>query len=127
MTLTACRRLDVTAPSSADGVDVRDDPTTARSAWCRSAPLFAGTVASNLRYGDADASDDDLWRALELAQAKPFVEGLEGGLEALIAGGTNASGGQRQRLAIARALVKKPRTIRRLFWRTSRRMPCLHH
>ncbi|PZU29141.1 MAG: multidrug ABC transporter ATP-binding protein, partial [Microbacterium sp.] len=71
--------------------------------------LFAGTVASNLRYGDRDASDEDLWRALELAQAKDFVESLDGGLEAAIAqGGTNVSGGQRQRLAIARALVKKP-------------------
>ncbi|MFF7632111.1 ABC transporter ATP-binding protein [Kitasatospora sp. NPDC008050] len=71
--------------------------------------LFTGTVASNLRYGKPDATDEELWRALETAQAKDFVERLEGGLEAPIAqGGSNVSGGQRQRLAIARALVRKP-------------------
>ncbi|MEH0423165.1 ABC transporter ATP-binding protein [Streptomyces sp. B21-083] len=71
--------------------------------------LFAGTVASNLRYGNPDATDDDLWRALEVAQGKGFVERLEGGLDAPIAqGGTNVSGGQRQRLAIARTLVQRP-------------------
>lgn len=71
--------------------------------------LFSGTVASNLRYGKPDATDEELWRALETAQAKDFVERLEGGLEAPIAqGGSNVSGGQRQRLAIARALVRKP-------------------
>jgi len=71
--------------------------------------LFTGTVATNLRYGNPDATDDDLWRALEVAQARDFVERMEGGLDAPIAqGGTNVSGGQRQRLAIARALVHKP-------------------
>ncbi|CAL9571079.1 ABC transporter ATP-binding protein [Streptomyces sp. Tu 3180] len=71
--------------------------------------LFAGTVATNLRYGDPDATDEELWHALEVAQAKEFVERLEGGLDAPIAqGGTNVSGGQRQRLAIARTLVQRP-------------------
>ncbi|MFE5185654.1 ABC transporter ATP-binding protein [Streptomyces sp. NPDC056628] len=71
--------------------------------------LFAGTVATNLRYGNPDATDDELWHALEVAQAKEFVERLEGGLDAPIAqGGTNVSGGQRQRLAIARTLVQRP-------------------
>jgi ATP-binding cassette subfamily B protein len=71
--------------------------------------LFSGTIADNLRYGDPDASADDLWRALDIAQARRFVEALPGGLDAPIAqGGTNVSGGQRQRLAIARALVGKP-------------------
>ncbi|MFI9149519.1 ABC transporter ATP-binding protein [Streptomyces sp. NPDC053367] len=71
--------------------------------------LFAGTVATNLRYGNPDATDEKLWHALEVAQAKEFVSGLEGGLDAPIAqGGTNVSGGQRQRLAIARTLVQRP-------------------
>ncbi|MFD7538742.1 ABC transporter ATP-binding protein [Streptomyces sp. NPDC059819] len=71
--------------------------------------LFSGTVATNLRYGNPDASDEDLWHALEVAQAKEFVGKLEGGLDAPIAqGGTNVSGGQRQRLAIARTLVQRP-------------------
>nr|WP_202510905.1 ABC transporter ATP-binding protein [Streptomyces sp. SID5643] len=71
--------------------------------------LFAGTVATNLRYGNPDATDEELWHALEVAQAKDFVEGLEGGLDAPVAqGGTNVSGGQRQRLAIARTLVQRP-------------------
>ncbi|MER7899143.1 ABC transporter ATP-binding protein [Streptomyces sp. NPDC096046] len=71
--------------------------------------LFAGTVATNLRYGNPDATDEELWHALEVAQAKEFVERLEGGLDAPIAqGGTNVSGGQRQRLAIARTLVQRP-------------------
>ncbi|MGN9758863.1 ABC transporter ATP-binding protein [Streptomyces sp. SD31] len=71
--------------------------------------LFAGTVATNLRYGNPEATDEELWHALEVAQAKEFVERLEGGLDAPIAqGGTNVSGGQRQRLAIARTLVQRP-------------------
>jgi ATP-binding cassette subfamily B protein len=71
--------------------------------------LFAGTVATNLRYGNPDATDEELWHALEVAQAREFVERLEGGLDAPIAqGGTNVSGGQRQRLAIARILVQRP-------------------
>ncbi|MGW2515750.1 ABC transporter ATP-binding protein [Streptomyces sp. NPDC001617] len=71
--------------------------------------LFAGTVATNLRYGNPDATDEELWHALEVAQAKDFVTKLEGGLNAPIAqGGTNVSGGQRQRLAIARTLVQRP-------------------
>jgi ATP-binding cassette subfamily B protein len=71
--------------------------------------LFGGTVASNLRYGNTQASDDELWAALEIAQAREFVEAMPGGLDAVIAqGGTNVSGGQRQRLAIARAVVKAP-------------------
>jgi ATP-binding cassette subfamily B multidrug efflux pump len=95
-----------------DGVDVRDlDPDLL---WSRiglvpqSGYLFSGTIASNLRYGNPDASDDDLWRALEIAQAKDFVSEIPEKLEAEVSqGGTNFSGGQRQRLAIARALVKQ--------------------
>ncbi|MFJ6940865.1 ABC transporter ATP-binding protein [Streptomyces sp. NPDC101132] len=71
--------------------------------------LFSGTVATNLRYGRPDATDAELWRALEVAQAREFVEALEGGLDAPVTqGGTNVSGGQRQRLAIARTLVQRP-------------------
>ncbi|MER5831757.1 ABC transporter ATP-binding protein [Streptomyces sp. NPDC002130] len=71
--------------------------------------LFAGTVATNLRYGNPDATDEELWHALEVAQAKDFVERLEGGLDSPISqGGTNVSGGQRQRIAIARTLVQRP-------------------
>ena len=96
-----------------DGVNVRDLDPAALSRAVGIVPqkpyLFSGTVASNLRYGNPDATDDDLWRALETAQARPFVEELPGGLDAKIAqGGTNVSGGQRQRLAIARALVRRP-------------------
>jgi ATP-binding cassette subfamily B multidrug efflux pump len=72
--------------------------------------LFSGTVASNLRYGNPDATDEDLWQALEIAQAADFVRDMPQGLETPVAqGGTTVSGGQRQRLAIARALVKQPR------------------
>jgi ATP-binding cassette, subfamily B, multidrug efflux pump len=95
-----------------DGVDVRE--MDRQDLWRRigvvpqRAFLFSGTVASNLRYGDENATDDDLWRALEIAQGRDFVEEMDGKLEAPITqGGTNVSGGQRQRLAIARALVKK--------------------
>ncbi|GGQ46814.1 MULTISPECIES: ABC transporter ATP-binding protein [Streptomyces] len=71
--------------------------------------LFAGTVATNLRYGNPDATDEELWHALEVAQAKDFVSKLENGLDSPVAqGGTNVSGGQRQRLAIARTLVQRP-------------------
>ncbi|WP_225731857.1 MULTISPECIES: ABC transporter ATP-binding protein [unclassified Nocardia] len=72
--------------------------------------LFSGTVASNLRYGDPEATDEELWRCLEIAQAADFVRDMPQGLETPVAqGGTTVSGGQRQRLAIARALVRKPR------------------
>jgi ATP-binding cassette subfamily B protein len=96
-----------------DGVDVRDiDPALLAKtvALVPQKPyLFSGTVASNLRYGDPDATDDELWRALETAQAKGFVEAMPDGLATSISqGGTNVSGGQRQRLAIARALVRRP-------------------
>jgi ABC-type multidrug transport system fused ATPase/permease subunit len=71
--------------------------------------LFSGTIASNLRYGDPESTDDNLWQALDIAQARAFVEELPEGLDAPVAqGGTNLSGGQRQRLAIARALVGRP-------------------
>jgi len=96
-----------------DGVDVRElDPDLL---WSRiglvpqRAYLFSGTVASNLRYGNPEATEEQMWRALEIAQAREFVAAMQGGLEASIAqGGTNISGGQRQRLAIARALVRQP-------------------
>ncbi|MFF2196728.1 ABC transporter ATP-binding protein [Streptomyces sp. NPDC058157] len=96
-----------------DGEDVRrlDPQLLARTVGMvpQKPYLFSGTVASNLRYGRPDATDEELWRALEVSQAKEFVSALEGGLEAPIAqGGTNVSGGQRQRLAIARTLVQRP-------------------
>jgi ATP-binding cassette subfamily B protein len=72
--------------------------------------LFSGTVASNLRYGKPDATDEELWRVLEIAQARTFVEAMTDGLDSAITqGGANLSGGQRQRLAIARAIVHRPR------------------
>ncbi|MEU8733076.1 MULTISPECIES: ABC transporter ATP-binding protein [Streptomyces] len=96
-----------------NGVDVRtvDPKTLAKvvSLVPQKPYLFAGTVATNLRYGNPDATDEELWHALAVAQAKEFVSELEGGLDAPIAqGGTNVSGGQRQRLAIARTLVQRP-------------------
>jgi ATP-binding cassette, subfamily B, multidrug efflux pump len=96
------------------GIDVRDLDPAALWAQIGLVPqtpyLFTGTVASNLRYGNPDATDDELWQALEVAQARDFVEAMPGGLEASITqGGTNVSGGQRQRLAIARAVVRRPR------------------
>ncbi|AZP17528.1 ABC transporter ATP-binding protein [Streptomyces aquilus] len=96
-----------------DGVPVADVEATLLARTVGLVPqkpyLFAGTVATNLRYGNPDATDEELWHALEVAQAKGFVEQLENGLDSPIAqGGTNVSGGQRQRLAIARTLVQRP-------------------
>ncbi|MCU1678791.1 MAG: multidrug transporter ATP-binding protein, partial [Frankiales bacterium] len=108
------RLFDATGGSVlVDGVDVREfDPDTL---WSRigivpQRPyLFSGTVASNLRYGDPDATDEELWRCLEIAQARDFVAQMAERLDSPVAqGGTNLSGGQRQRLAIARALVRRP-------------------
>ena len=96
-----------------DGVDVRD--MDRQDLWKRigmvpqKAFLFGGTIASNIRYGDEQATDEDMWRALDIAQGKEFVTEMPEQLEAPVSqGGTNVSGGQRQRLAIARALARKP-------------------
>jgi ATP-binding cassette subfamily B protein len=97
-----------------NGVDVRDQEQ--EELWSsiglvsQTAFLFSGTVASNLRFGSPEATDAELWHALEIAQARDFVAAMPGNLEAPIdQGGTNVSGGQRQRLSIARAIVKQPR------------------
>ena len=108
------RLFDVTAGAvRVGGVDVREADLESLWGHLGVVPqrpfLFAGTVESNLRFGKEDATDDELWEALEIAQGRDFVEAMDGQLSAKIAqGGTNVSGGQRQRLAIARALVKRP-------------------
>jgi ATP-binding cassette, subfamily B, multidrug efflux pump len=108
------RLFDVTAGAvRVDGVDVRElDPDLL---WSKiglvpqNPYLFSGTVASNLRYGKPDATEEEMWEALEIAQARDFVEAMPDGLDSAIAqGGTNVSGGQRQRLQIARALIRRP-------------------
>jgi len=108
------RFYDVTAGRvTIDGVDVRE--MAQQDLWAliglvpQKAFLFSGTIASNLRYGNEEATDDDLWQALDIAQARRFVTELPEGLDASITqDGTNVSGGQRQRLAIARARMKRP-------------------
>ncbi len=108
------RLFDATAGSvRIDGVDVRElhpDLLWGHIGLVPQKPyLFSGTVRSNLLYGKPDATEDELWRALSIAQAEDFVREMEGGLDAPVSqGGTNVSGGQRQRIAIARALVKRP-------------------
>ena len=108
------RLFDATSGSvRIDGVDVRElhpDQLWGHIGLVPQKPyLFSGTVRSNLLYGKPDATEDELWQALAIAQAEDFVRAMEGGLDAPISqGGTNVSGGQRQRIAIARALVKRP-------------------
>jgi ATP-binding cassette, subfamily B, multidrug efflux pump len=108
------RLFDATSGSVlVGGVDVRElDPSVLTSAIGlvpQKAYLFSGTVASNLRYGKPDATDDEIWEALRVAQAEDFVRAMPGGLDAAIdQGGSNLSGGQRQRLSIARALIRRP-------------------
>lgn len=108
------RLMDVTEGAVlVNGVDVRDLDPDVLAAEVGVVPqrphLFAGTIAGNLRYGDAAASDSDLWHALEIAQGRDFVERMPAGLDSPVTqGGANLSGGQRQRLAIARLLVRAP-------------------
>ena len=99
-----------------DGVDIRDYPKEQLRSFIGVVPqkavLFSGTIAENLRWGDPEASDEELWEALRIAQAEDFVKEKEGKLEfRLNQGGKNLSGGQKQRLTIARALVKKPKIL----------------
>jgi ATP-binding cassette subfamily B protein len=109
-----CRLYDVTAGSvRMDGIDVRDYDTeqlwTAIGLVPQRGYLFTGTVAENLRYGKADATDDEMWEALRVAAADDFVRAHDDGLSMRVAqGGNNFSGGQRQRLAIARAVIRRP-------------------